>query len=33
MRADDSCPAGAGGHTFVQNSKGEWRCSRCGTKM
>jgi hypothetical protein len=31
--SDDSCPAGAGGHHFVQNSKGDWRCSRCGARM
>ncbi len=29
---DDSCPAGPGGHTYAE-VKGEWRCTRCGTKM
>lgn len=30
--ADDSCPAGPGGHTFAE-VKGVWRCTRCGKSM
>lgn len=30
--ADDSCPAGPGGHTFAE-VKGVWRCTRCGASM